>query len=216
MRLDAAMNLGLFLFMLIPFSAIQEMPDFGPDGTAGLTVGQVQRLAQGEIILPEGLIKTSQGKSLIAAALVFDRPPEEVWRLLSETEVQGRYLTEVKSVRVIRKTETEDCLEFTVRVMGKTVVYRQIHNFDSNHFYFHWVLDPTFRGDVKELIGFWRFYPYDDGRTLARYGSRVKPRFPVPDFIREALAKGHVRSALESVKRYVDSGGAWKKSQEKD
>jgi hypothetical protein len=191
------------------------MPDFGPNGTAGLTGGQKQRLAQGEIILPQGLIKTAEGKTIIEAALVFDATPEAVWRLLSKTELQDKYLKEVKSIKVIRQSPEENCLEFTVRVMTKTIVYRQIHYFQPEHLYFHWTLDPTFRGDLKELTGFWRFYPYSKDGTLARYGSRVKPRFPIPDFILNALVKSDVRSALESVRRYVNSAGTWEKTQGK-
>ncbi len=193
-----------------------EMPDFGPDGRGGLTPSQIQKLSAGEIVLPEGSVKTTRGTSLIEAALVFARPPAEVWRLLSTPEVQDRYLSEVKGLKVIWKTETETNLEFTVRVMGKTVVYRAVHEFIPADLYFHWVLDPDFRSDLKELSGFWRFYPFGAGRTLARYGSVVKPRFPVPGFIRESLARGHLRGALESVKKYVDSDGAWRVPQKEE
>ena len=212
--MTSKLTAGLFLFLLGLGAAPGQdrMPDFGPDGLAGLKPGQVQELASGGIILPEGLIKSSSGTSLIEAALLFDQPPAEVWRLLSETEVQDRYLPEIKALRVIWKKEAAICLEFTVRVMGKTVVYRAIHEFYAASLYFRWFLDPDFRSDLKELTGFWRFYPFGEGRTLARYGSVVKPRFPVPGFIRAALAKGHVRSALESVKKYVDSGGVWRVS----
>ncbi len=209
---------ALLIFILRPAVATgqEKAPEFGPEGLAGLTSGQVLELATGEIVLPEGLVKSAKGTSLIEAALVFDRPPAEVWRRLSETEVQDRYLSEVKSVRLIWKTETADCLEFTVRVMGKTVVYRMIHDFFPGELRFRWNLDPDFRSDIKELTGFWRLYPFGGDRTLARYGSVVKPRFPVPGFIRRALAKGHVKSALESVKKYVDSDGAWRARRGKD
>src|SRR5512136_457285 len=113
--MTSKLTAGLFLFLLGLGAAPGQdrMPDFGPDGLAGLKPGQVQEPASGGIILPEGLIKSSSGTSLIEAALLFDQPPAEVWRLLSETEVQDRYLPEIKSLRVIWKKEAAICLEFT-------------------------------------------------------------------------------------------------------
>jgi uncharacterized protein YndB with AHSA1/START domain len=194
----------------------ESMPDFGPDGLAGLSAKQRTELARGGIVLPEGAVKTTRGSSLIEAAFIIDRPPGEVWRLLSRTELQTSYVPEVRSARIVWEAGEQNGLELTVRVMGRTVVYRTIQDFDRPRLYFHWVLDPEFRSDLKELAGFWRFYDHDDGRTLARYGSVVKPRFPVPGFIRVAIAKGHVRSDLESVRKYVESGGTWRNPKSHD
>jgi hypothetical protein len=196
--------------------AQERIPDFGPDGLAGLNNKQRAELARGEIAMPEGAVRTTRGSSLIEAALVFDQQPEEVWRLLSKTELQTRYVPEVKSAGIVWEAGEENCLELTVRVMGRTIVYRTIQDFDRPDLYFHWVLDPEFRSELKELAGFWRFYPYGAGRTLGRYGSVVKPRFPVPGFIRVAIAKGHVRSDLESVRKYVESGGTWRNPKDHD
>jgi hypothetical protein len=195
--------------------AQETVPDFGPDGLAGLTADQRAELALGNVVLPGGSVKTRGGTSLIEAALVFNRPPKEAWALLSDAVLQVRYVPEVRSAKVVWEKKEENCLELTVRVMGMTVVYRMVQDFDPAGLYFHWTLDPTFPSEIKELAGFWRFFPYDEGRTLARYGSVVKPRFPLPGFIRDAIAKGHVRSDLESVKKFVDSGGTWQNPESK-
>ena len=223
MKMKMAINktIGLALcFGLLWFPcrgrAQDKVPDLGPDGLAGLTAAQREDLASGKVVLPDEAVKTSGGTSLIEAALVFDRSPEEVWQLLSDTGLQVRYVPEVKSARIVWQEDRENCLELTVRIMGRTVVYRMIQEFDPAGLYFHWTLDATFRSDIKELAGFWRFYPYEGGGTLGRYGSVVKPKFPVPAFLREAIARSHVRSDLESVKKFVDSGGAWRNPESKD
>jgi uncharacterized protein YndB with AHSA1/START domain len=203
--------ISIFSAAILPAS--MEKPDFGPHGLAGLSEVKIWRLCRGEIVLPESLAKTTDGKTLIEAALVFDQPPEEVWRLLSRTEDQWRYLSEVKKVVIISKTPVDDVLEFTTRVLTKTFVYRQRHHFDPGDLYFGWELDPSFPSEVKELNGFWRFYPFAGGKTLARYGNRVLVGFGVPRFVQAALTKKQLPAALASVKRYVDSGGTWDKSQ---
>ena len=206
----------IFFIMMFVFRPVlthpQEMPDFGPDGLAGLTLEQKQKLAQGEIILPESVVETPGGKTLIEAALVFNKPPEEVWRLLSKTEDQVKYLDEVKKVTVIFKSSTGDNLEFTIKLLTKIFVYRQVHQFDEKNLHFRWRLDHDFKSDIKELNGFWRFYPFGSGKTLARYGSRVLLRFSVPDFIQTALTKNNLPRALQSVKKFVNSGGTWEKN----
>jgi hypothetical protein len=208
---------GVRIFVLagilfFPLSPASEKPDFGPDGLAGLSDVQIWRLSRGEVILPKSINKTPGGQTLIEAALVFDRPPEEVWDLLSKTEDQHRYIKEVKKVDVVSKESAQDLVEMTVRILGKTIVYRQAHHYDEEDLYFCWELDPSFQSEVKELNGFWRLYPFTGERTLGRYGSRVQMRFGVPSFIQNALAKNNLPSALRSIKRYIDSG--WR--QEKD
>jgi hypothetical protein len=202
---------GLLLSVLVSSASVQKMPEFGPDGLSGLTDEQRKELDRGEIVLPNSAVETSGGKTLIEAALVLAVPPDEAYLLLSSGEDQAKYLAEVKSVVVISKTPEEEHLEFTTEVMTKTIVYRQITRFGPGHLYIHWRLDDTFRTDLKELNGYWRFYPYAEGKTLARYGSLVLPRFPVPGFIRSALAQSRLRSALEDIKKYVESRGTHEK-----
>jgi len=189
----------------------QKAPDFGPDGMAGLNPKEKQRLFKGEIIFPRSIAQTAGGKSLIEAVLLLHRPTEEVWQLLARTEDQVRYLDHIKKIAVLYKTPTEDKLEFTTKIAMKTFVYRVVHRFDEKNFSIWWTLDRSFQNDLEELEGFWRFYPLNQEKTIARYGSRVCPDFPVPKFIFNALTKSDLRSALASVKKYVDSGGVWRK-----
>jgi hypothetical protein len=189
------------------FAYPQEMPDFGPDGLAGLTPEQREKLSRGKIILPESVVKTPGGKTLIEAALVFDKPPEEVWELLSKSEDQVKYLGNIKEAKVISGGPAENNIEFKVKILIKTFVYRQIHRFDKENLYFYWILDPDFRSDLKELNGYWRFYPFGSGKTLGRYGSRLLLRFFVPNSIQTALTREELPKALQSLREYVNSGG---------
>jgi hypothetical protein len=71
---------------------------------------------------------------------------------------------------------------------------------------FFWSLDPRFNNDLVELRGFWRFYPYDQGKTLARYGCIISSK-NIPTFIENMFKKGIIARSLVSMKKYVDSGG---------
>ncbi len=211
MRIQRSINFSAFLSLAWLFVSFHEAPDFGPDGLTGLTPGQRQKLFQEEIVFPKRIGQTAAGKSFIEAALLFNQPAAEAWQLLARTQDQIQYLDHVEKITVISKTPIEDNLEFTTKMAMKTFVYRVIHKFDSKNLSICWSLDPSFANDLKELEGFWRLYPFDQEKTIARYGCSISPGFIVPKFILDALIRKDLRAALAAVKKYVDSGGRWKK-----
>jgi ribosome-associated toxin RatA of RatAB toxin-antitoxin module len=185
--------------------------DFGAEGTNGLTEDQKKKLATGEIVFTKSISGDETKSALIQAALVFNQSPEKVWALLSRTEDQAKYLNEVEELQVIKKSATEDCIEFTLDVAFIELVYRVIHKFDRANLYFHWALDPTFDNSLNQLNGFWRFFPYGEGKTLARYGSNLSVSAVVPSFVENYMTRTNLPKALADVKKYVDSGGTWRK-----
>ncbi|MEN6474031.1 MAG: hypothetical protein ABFD81_08460 [Syntrophaceae bacterium] len=186
------------------------VPDFGPDGLKGLETSQQQKLAQGEIVFTFTNSATQAHSGLIEAAVVFNQTPEQTWNLLYHTEDQAKYLKELEEAKIIAKNPLKDTIEFRVKAAFLTFVYRVNHNFDHAGMNFWWALDPTFKNDLTDLRGYWRFYPYGQGKTLARYGSTVSLK-NVPSFIEDMFKKSGVARSLASVKKYVDSGGAYHK-----
>jgi hypothetical protein len=185
------------------------MPDFGPDGLDGLDAGQVQQLEQGQIIFT--VAESSDARSeLIEAAFLLDKPPAEVWKLLYRTEDHYLYLRETESSKALYKSMSRDLIEFRVRVFMVGTSFWLAHQYDWSALYMHWDLAPEFDNGLKEFKGFWRLYPYEGGRTLARYGNRVSPA-GIPDFIVDLFRKGGVARALETVRLYVESGGTYRK-----
>jgi hypothetical protein len=179
-------------------------PDFGPDGMMGITDSQKKELSGGKIVFST----TDKGResSLIEAAIVFDKPPEEVWSLLSNTEGQIKYLKEIKKLRLIERNGSSDTIWFQLSIMLIPIKYQINHHYNKDNLYFYWGLDPSYKNDLKDLKGFWKFYPYENNKTFARYGSLVSLKY-VPSWLQEAFKKKAVEKALVSVKCYVDSGG---------
>ena len=142
--------------------------------------------------------------------MVFNQTPEQTWNLLYRTEDQAKYLKELEEAKIIAKSPFKDTIEFRVKAAFLTFLYRVNHNFDRTGLNFWWGLDPTFKNDLVDLRGYWRFYPYSQGKTLARYGSTVSLK-KVPAFIEDMFKKSGVARSLASVKKYVDSGGTYHK-----
>jgi hypothetical protein len=75
----------------------------------------------------------------------------------------------------------------------------------------YWTLDPGYpENDLNDLTGYWQLYPYGDGKTLARYGSYISFK-SIPQFIENRYLKSSIKDALDSVKKYVDSYGTYRK-----
>ncbi|HAR35844.1 MAG TPA: hypothetical protein DCR87_02845 [Acidobacteria bacterium] len=188
-----------------PQPATATVPDFGSDGLKDLTAEQKKKIFSGEVILVSSHEGAPEGRTIISAALIFEVPAEKAWSILSDTERQAEYLEEIKELKIIEQGADYNRMFFVVRIMGQKVRYTVIHHFWPDKLYFWWELDPAEPRDLKELYGFWKLHRLDEQRTVARYGSLVRPAFPVPGFIRDWLYKANLRSSLEKVKKYVAS-----------
>jgi ribosome-associated toxin RatA of RatAB toxin-antitoxin module len=189
------------------------VPDFGSDGLKGLTEAQVKEITGGKIIVstsePTEDEATKARSSLITAVMIFEKPPEQVFDLLYRSEDQIKFLPEIKDVKVISKTDKDNNIEFKTRAAVFTFVYRVIHKFDKNNLYMDWAIDKNFKNDLQDLRGFWKFYPYPGGKTLARYGSNVSIK-GVPEWVENIFKKTGVKDALKNVKKYIDTGWTYR------
>ncbi len=206
----------IFLFLsiiLIPAFSFGSLPDFGTDGLKGLSEKQLKKINKGKILFStKNKSKDKNGKkqALIEAVLVFDKSVNETWELLAKTEDQIKYLKEIKEIKVIDQSDLDNINEFKLKAVFFTLIYRVHHQFDKSNNYFHWALDPSFENDLDDLKGFWKFYPYGENKTLVRYGSNVALK-SVPNWVEALFKKGGVKKSLKCVKKYVDSGGTWRK-----
>jgi hypothetical protein len=199
----------LCMFITTSLSAFNwDNPDFGQDGMAGLTDSQKNDLKNGRIVF--SATDKDKDSSIIEAAIIFNKPLEEVWDMLSQTEDQIKYLKEVNKLKLIDRNGNTDAMWFQLKIMLFTVRYQINHHYNKDNMSFYWSLDPAYKSDFRELKGFWKFYPYENNKTFARYGSLVSFKF-LPLWLQDALKKKGIEKALKSVKCYVDSGGTCKK-----
>jgi hypothetical protein len=203
-------RIPMMLLLLISSASAGEAGDLGPAGMKGLTAEQERDLADGKIVCSATDTEGKGDSSLIEAAVVFDKPPDYVWELLYRTEDQVKFLEEVEELKIVEKEELEDNLEFKLKVIFLTFVYRVIHRFDKDDFHIYWGLDPSFDNDLLDLRGFWRLYPYDEGKTLGRYGSHVSLK-NVPRWVESLFKRRGVEKSLIAVRKYVNSGGTYRK-----
>ncbi|SDY98651.1 SRPBCC family protein [Nitrosomonas sp. Nm33] len=198
---------GVFgILCLISTLSFAVTPDFGSDGLKNLNTEQRQRLVNGEIVFTVTDLVRQEHSGLIQAAVIFNQLPEKTWNLLNRIEDQVKYLEELEEIKVITKSPQQETVEFKARYAFLTFNYRVNLTFDKESLSLFWRLDPKFNNDLLELRGFWRFYPFGQGKTLGRYGCIISVK-SIPTFIEDIFKKDLIARSLASMKKYVDSGG---------
>ncbi len=187
-------------------------PPLPKEALAGLSVTDTADLEAGKIVV----LKQDSGegrskKSLIKASLIFDRPIDEVWRLIKCTECQKQYLPDLRESKLVKSSSDDNITEFLLKITVFNIRYRVYHKFQNDIYRAQWHLDPGYNNDLKELYGYWQFYRLDDNRTLARYGSKVDVGVMIPGFIEDYLTRKDLPKALDAVKKWVDSDGKYRK-----
>jgi hypothetical protein len=189
-----------------------QMHSFGPDGLTGLTKEQKEKLTKEQIIVGFSDDKKEGDKTgLIEAIVIFNNTLETTWTLLSKTEDQSLYLNECKEIKVISKSVNKAVEVHTAGNWLITLVYGIIEYYDPATHSLHWTLDPSHPNNgIDATTGYWQLYAYGKNQTLARYGNIVSLK-NVPEFIQDMFKKNGVKVAMESVKKYIDSGGTYRK-----
>lgn len=186
------------------------MTDKDPSAYQGMTADQIARVKKGEIVILDQP-QSFEGRQLITAAFIFNQDLNTVWTLMLQGWRQEEYLPHLEHSPLIRKWDSGDHIEYQIKVAGVEVKYRVLGTHDNSRYYCTWKLDPAFKNDMKEVTGFWQYYWVDEHHTLGRYGSYAETGFWVPAFIRDFLTRRDLPESLNVQRRWVDSGGTWRK-----
>jgi len=201
----------IFIFIATSLRAAVPTVSF-KDAYDGLTKDQISRLKAGEVVILDK--DQSQGvetEHFIQAALYFSLPVDEVYKLLSNTLAQEKYLGKLYKVTSVEDHGSWNKEDFTAKISFITINYRVQHNFQPDKYYFYWALDPTYKNQLKHLEGYWKLYKIDEKHTVARYGTIVNTSDLIPKSIQEYLTTKDLPDSLGGVKKYIDSDGAWAK-----
>ena len=218
--LYAGLSVFLMVLFLAPGRAAGDervklsSPPLPPKALEGLSVTDIARLEEGKIVvLKQDSGEGKNKKSLILASLLFNQPINKVWEMLKQTDRQKEYLPHLRVAKIIQGDNNGNITEFMLKIMFFNIRYRVDHSFDNADYKLSWHLDPNYKNDLKELYGYYRLYKVDDTHTLARYGSRVDIGLLVPGFIEDALTRKDLPTALGNVKKWIDSGGTFRKNE---
>lgn len=121
------------------------------------------------------------------AALIVNASCREVWAVVDDGDNASRFQESLVSSRIIEKSDSHALLKQVAKVGFHKVEYLVRQNYFPPQL-IQFELD---KGDLKEMGGFWRFLPLEEGkRTLIVYELSIEPRIPIPGFIlRKSISK---------------------------
>lgn len=128
---------------------------------------------------------------------------EEIFDVASDFESYPAWNASIKNVE-IKETDSQGRAAkvwFDVDARLKRVTYSLSYDYSDAPNGFSWKLVD---GDVKELSGSYKFDEYDD-ITEVIYETAIDPGFPVPKLLKNQAEKQIVKTALQELKKRVES-----------
>jgi ribosome-associated toxin RatA of RatAB toxin-antitoxin module len=128
---------------------------------------------------------------------------EEIFAVATDFETYPEWNPNIKETK-IGSTDTEGrgaTVWFRVDAKIREINYTLEYDYGNAPEGFSWTL---VEGNIKKLDGSYTFDEFDDV-TEVRYEMEIDPGFPVPGFLKKQAEKQIVRSALEDLKKRVES-----------
>ncbi len=145
----------------------------------------------------------------VTALVIFEQPLERSWRLMSQTGRQVEFRPELKANDTLETYEDGTLERQRLRIMFTNIVYHLRYRLEPEAHRFSWELDARRENDLKEVSGFYEFHALDEGRTLARFGTRVDVG-ALPDFLQDYATRKNVPKSIQNARRWVNSDGTWR------
>jgi hypothetical protein len=143
----------------------------------------------------------------VQALVLFEKPPERVYRLLSQTARQQEYRPDLLGIDTLERLPDGSVDEHRMRILFRNVVYRLRYRLDPAAQRITWSLARNYEHDLREIEGFWQLHPLGEGETLARFGTRVDIGPAFPTFLQEFVNRRNLPQVIERTRRWVDSDG---------
>lgn len=163
-------------------------------------------LEKRSVVLPRGDDDFEGFRALV----IFDAPPAQVMRLLSQGTRQAEYRPELREVRAVGRHEGRSIEQHRLRIAFINVVYRVSTHVDFEKFRIAWELDARYDNDVERVEGYWEIAALTDGRSLGHFATIVDVGPAVPNFLEYVLTARLLPDSIENMRRWVDSKGRYR------
>ena len=136
-----------------------------------------------------------------SASIDIDAAPEEIIDVVTDIESYPTWMPAFQEAQILERDGEgrPSKAKFQVDARLKVVNYTLQYSYEEKKI--SW--EKT-EGDVKEIKGSYTLAPQGSG-TKVTYDYSIDPGFPVPGFLRRQGVKMMVSSALEDLKKRVES-----------
>ena len=128
---------------------------------------------------------------------------QEIFDVATDLDSYPEWNENIKEVEIRARDDEGRPLEVWMKVDAKlkVVQYTLGYDYENAPDSFSWHL---LEGDIKEMEGSYSFDQFEDV-TEVTYEMKVDPGFPIPGFLKRQAEKQIARSALEDLKKRVES-----------
>jgi len=203
--------LSLFVFMLL-FAGSTVLA--GPISEK-LTAAELAKVKGGEIIAKNEIDHASQ-KGYGVAYGVIKGTPENLWKLIMDTDAYLSFYPRLNAVQCIKKTNSQALIEFHMDATATEMVYTTINTIAADRLRMDWTLDKSRPHKYLKLSdGYWMTEPIDGGLMLVEYKVIVELDLgiltKVAEKIVNAMAKDDLPEVVLATKKRIESGFTWTK-----
>lgn len=146
----------------------------------------------------------------VKALAIFERPREEVMRLVAQSTRQIEYRPEITAIETVERFPNGTVDEHAVKILFIALHYRLRAQIDYAAGRAWWGLDPRFANDLSRFDGYWEFHELGPARTLGVFGTVVDIGPAFPRMLQDSVTRKNVPQTVDRTRRWVDSGGAWR------
>ena len=128
---------------------------------------------------------------------------QEIFDVATDLDSYPEWNENIKEVEIRGRDDEGRPLEVWMKVDAKlkVVQYTLGYDYENAPNSFSWHL---LEGDIKDMEGSYSFDQFEDV-TEVTYEMKVDPGFPIPGFLKRQAEKQIARSALEDLKKRVES-----------
>jgi hypothetical protein len=200
------------LLALLAWGASAQTPPAGhaPEIPEALGPELLAQLEREKVVMLQEFAEQKVYGGPIHALVLFERPRNEVIRLLIQSPRQVEFRPELRRAELIEESDSAHVVEYEMRMMLTRIRYRARHGWDFGSGRVWWSLDPTFDNDLAILEGHWEVRAMQSGRALARFGTKIDVGPALPAFLQDYAARKQLPKAMHNVRRWIDSGGTYR------
>jgi len=163
-------------------------------------------LEDGEVLHRDEASPASGGEASGAARAegLIQRPPAQVWDVLTDFERWPDFMPLVEKTRVARRDGPRLWVSQQFSVMFVSMGHTTIYDLDARDGRLLWQLDLAAPHDLASSQGSWQLLPIGGGReTLVRYDARIRASRAVPEAIEHWLRGRSLDELLTSLRGEV-------------
>ncbi|MCE2524386.1 MAG: SRPBCC family protein [Acidimicrobiia bacterium] len=139
--------------------------------------------------------------------ILVNASPADCFDVVIDFERYPQWAPDIKEARVLRRDDNGHggLVAFRAAAMGRSVTYTLKYFYGSNPLRVAWRL---VKGDqVRHIDGEYELAPSSDdgGKTLITYSIAAEPAVPLPGFVKRRAASRIMQTALDQLRRRVES-----------